>query len=454
MIHHITGQFTDAYYNRQDKWKVWDEISEEFDPTKHIYVAVMDVSSKLDGLHCGTGGNWNHGGVVNLVASEECLDADFGLAIAVHEFGHAFGLQHDYRNHPDRAIDLGEEKDLMVSSACAAEWLDAHRYFNRDTTYFNEPTTIEMWPPRAVDSRGIRLRFTMTDPDGLHQAQLLSTYLYEDYFAGRDYLEEKDFLDQDILDCKSLSGSSATAAFTTTQLTTDDDSVVLWVIDVNGNFTEKKFLIDTTSLPQYLEDMNGDGVVNIQDLVLVASNFGQTGQNIADVNEDGAVNIVDLVLVAGAFGKGTAAPSAWHSVPGTTPTHADVQQWLREARQKNLMDPAFQRGILILEQLLAALIPKETTLLPNYPNPFNPETWIPYQLAEPADVSISIYAADGKLVRTLALGHQPMGIYESRSRAAYWDGKNEISESVASGVYFYTLTTGDFTATRKMLILK
>ena len=120
----------------------------------------------------------------------------------------------------------------------------------------------------------------------------------------------------------------------------------------------------------------------------------------------------------------------------------------------NLTDPTSQRGISVLEQLLAVLTPKETALLPNYPNPFNPETWIPYQLAAPADVSISIHAADGQLVRTLALGHQAAGIYESRSRAAYWDGRNEFGEPVASSVYFYTLTAGDFTATRKMLIRK
>lgn len=96
----------------------------------------------------------------------------------------------------------------------------------------------------------------------------------------------------------------------------------------------------------------------------------------------------------------------------------------------------------------------ETGLLPNYPNPFNPETWIPYQLAKPADVSVSIYAADGKLVRTLALGRMSAGIYHGKSRAAYWDGKNSQGEPVASGVYFYTLKAGDFSATRKMLIRK
>ena len=99
-------------------------------------------------------------------------------------------------------------------------------------------------------------------------------------------------------------------------------------------------------------------------------------------------------------------------------------------------------------------IPSETALLTNYPNPFNPETWIPYHLAEPADVTLSIYSADGRLVRTLALGHQDAGIYESKSRAAYWDGRNAIGERVASGVYFYTFAASEFTATGKMLIMK
>ncbi|MDE0682307.1 MAG: T9SS type A sorting domain-containing protein, partial [Candidatus Poribacteria bacterium] len=100
------------------------------------------------------------------------------------------------------------------------------------------------------------------------------------------------------------------------------------------------------------------------------------------------------------------------------------------------------------------LIPTETALLVNYPNPFNPETWIPYQLAKPADVKLTIYDIEGRVVRDLDLGHQAVGIYENRSRAAYWDGKNAVGEPVASGVYFYTLTAGDFTATRKPLIRK
>ena len=99
-------------------------------------------------------------------------------------------------------------------------------------------------------------------------------------------------------------------------------------------------------------------------------------------------------------------------------------------------------------------IPEKTSLLPNYPNPFNPETWIPYQLAKPGDVKLTIYDINGRVVRALDLGHQRAGTYRSRSRAAHWDGKNRVGEAVASGVYFYTFTSGDFSATRKMLIRK
>ena len=113
----------------------------------------------------------------------------------------------------------------------------------------------------------------------------------------------------------------------------------------------------------------------------------------------------------------------------------------------------------VLEQLLQRLtemaaIPETSALLPNYPNPFNPETWIPYHLAKDANVTLTIYDVRGSTVRELSLGHQPAGVYESRGRAVYWDGKNQIGEKVASGLYFYTLTAGDFTATRKLLIAK
>ena len=201
-------------------------------------------------------------------------------------------------------------------------------------------------------------------------------------------------------------------------------------------------------------DLNGDGVVNIQDLGLVAANFSQTGENLADVNGDEIVDIVDLTLVAAALMDAAGAPAVWRRNAEITFTRTDVQRWLREAEQITLTDSTFQRGIYMLQQLLAVLTPNETALLPNYPNPFNPETWIPYQLSVSADVTLTIYAADGNVVRTLGLGHQPVGTYQDRRRAAYWNGRNELGEPVASGVYLYTLTTENFTATRKMVIRK
>ena len=107
-----------------------------------------------------------------------------------------------------------------------------------------------------------------------------------------------------------------------------------------------------------------------------------------------------------------------------------------------------------LENLIAYEIPAETELLRNYPNPFNPETWIPYHLAEDADVSLTIYDTTGRLVRTIDVGHQAAAKYDTRSKAIYWDGRNQFGEQVASGLYFYSLSAGDFSATRRMVILK
>ena len=205
---------------------------------------------------------------------------------------------------------------------------------------------------------------------------------------------------------------------------------------------------------QHEADVNGDGVVDVQDLVTVAANFGQTGPNAADVNDDGIVDIADLLIVAAAIDDAAAAPLAHNHNLESLPSRTDIQNWITKAQQLNLTDTTSQKGIRFLEQLLLALTPENTTLLPNYPNPFNPETWIPYQLSKAADVSLQIYTSDGQLVRSIDIGHQPAGLYHSRGRAAYWNGKNEVGEPVASGVYFYKLSAGQYTATRKMLIRK
>ena len=197
-------------------------------------------------------------------------------------------------------------------------------------------------------------------------------------------------------------------------------------------------------------DVNRDGRVSILDLILVAQQLGQSvpANSPVDINGDGVVNIFDLTLVAQGIG-GAAAP------PARGTNTATIQAWIAEARLADDGSIVFRQGIANLQNLLALLIiPQETVLLANYPNPFNPETWIPYQLAAPAEVSLTIYDMNGGVVRRLEVGHQPAGMYQSRSRAVYWDGRNDRGESVASGLYFYTLSAGNFTATRKMLIRK
>ena len=204
-------------------------------------------------------------------------------------------------------------------------------------------------------------------------------------------------------------------------------------------------------------DINRDGQVSILDMILIAKHLGETAptNSEVDVNDDGVVSILDLILVAQHMGRSAAAaPSAIAAMNSAELNPAMIQAWITQARIEDDGSIAFREGIAFLQSLLALLIPEETTLLPNYPNPFNPETWIPYQLSEPAEVTVRIYSVKGILVRTLALGQTPAGIYQNRSCAAYWDGRNDVGESVASGLYFYTLTASDFTATRKMLIRK
>ncbi len=224
------------------------------------------------------------------------------------------------------------------------------------------------------------------------------------------------------------------------------------------------FLWDMNALPELIaEDVNLDGVVDVEDLVIVASSFGKSVAKGAypnpDVNADGVVDRQDVLTVISMLEAAAAAPSVSLQVSPAF-TADTLQRWIDRAKQLNNTDADFQTGIQVLEELLATLrsqtqaVPAETQLLTNYPNPFNPETWIPYQLSESADVTVSIHSADGRLVRTLELGQLPAGVYAEKNRAAYWDGRNVQGEFVASGVYFYTLSAGDYSATRKMLILK
>ena len=205
-------------------------------------------------------------------------------------------------------------------------------------------------------------------------------------------------------------------------------------------------------------DVNKDGAVDNKDTRLVAAAVGQSGAAITnartDVDGSGTVDVTDLILVLGNLDDEVAAPAIDIDVKALDLDFDRVQEQVEMLLASGDRSIAAQRALLYLQHLLASARPDETVLLANYPNPFNPETWIPYHLAESTDVRVNIYDAQGTLVRALTLGHQTAGYYTSRSRAAYWDGRNALGERVASGVYFYQLQTDAISPMRKMVILK
>ena len=203
-------------------------------------------------------------------------------------------------------------------------------------------------------------------------------------------------------------------------------------------------------------DVNNDGIVDIQDLILVSNSFGKVNPTNpkVDVNQDGNVDIIDLLLVASQYGESSNTAAPPKSAALLSKDADRIEKWLSEARIVKDNSDVFKHGIATLERLMNSVVPEKTVLLPNYPNPFNPETWIPYDLAKETDVRITIYNLKGKSVKQLKVGFQAAGTYRTQSRAAYWDGCNAVGEPVASGIYFYTLQAGQVKTSRKMAIIK
>ena len=210
----------------------------------------------------------------------------------------------------------------------------------------------------------------------------------------------------------------------------------------------------TTTASNAKYDLNSDGAVDNADAALGRRRDGDKQHSKYDVNGDGTVNFLDLLLV---FDNRDAGAAGAPTVVGMKLSAAQIdiiEEQIDLLIATNDRSPAAMRVLVYLQQLLVTARPEKTQLLANYPNPFNPETWIPYELATDTNVRLTIYNTQGVVIRSLQFGHQSAGYYVGRDRAAYWDGRNALGEQVASGLYFYQLETDEMSLMRKMVILK
>ena len=255
MVHHVNGRFPDVYYHELSIRRVREETDERFDLSRNVYLIVLDVSNRLVDGAGGRGKDFGpEGGMAFVPAPSELDPGCRDVEVAAHELGHAFGVPHDRLRNANRRPS-SYCSDWMTSSFCAAEWLDAHRYFNIGQTYpeKDELTTIQMLPPLVSPPNAIRLNFEITDADGLHQAQII--------------LGARTALNGDLVACQRLHGQSETYEF---ELIPTLDGVhsdlVLRVIDVHGNFTQKHYPIDSSLLSPLLTQ-----VVSIPDANLATA---------------------------------------------------------------------------------------------------------------------------------------------------------------------------------------
>ena len=224
VVHHINGEFTEAYYQQDTGTKVWTEVEKHFD-SSNVYIVFIDVGAEhlgtvTGGLICGFAIDFGLTGLVTIPASGLCLN----VRTIIHELGHTFGLAHDNRSDT-YLMSHGPNSDRL--SACAAEWLDVHRHFNTYPVRVNRPTEIEMLRSPSKPPNPIRLRFRVRDPDGLHQFQLLSPDNTEDL---------------KLLGCKPLNGENETIEFIISELERKPGPHLrVRVMDAWGNHVEQEF---------------------------------------------------------------------------------------------------------------------------------------------------------------------------------------------------------------------
>jgi len=248
--------------------------------------------------------------------------------------------------------------------------------------------------------------------------------------------------------------------YTGKYIVADDKGLSNAVVTVTLKDSAGNLTTDTsnkiTIVPSW--DVDRNGTTSVSDMIAIANLFGQqvSGKNDADVNGDGVVNILDLVILSNHFGESLTPASPGKEGKISSENLSVLKNLYKSLEELQSNDPDVAVAKELLVRLIKSNTPQiaESQLLQNYPNPFNPETWIPFRLSKPGTVNLSIYSASGQLIRSIDLGYREIGDYSSRNKAIYWDGKNESGEKVSSGIYFYSIKMGDFTAIKKMIVKK
>ena len=417
----------------------------------------------------------------NLASSTLTFDVDFVVNISDADLAAAVKTELDIRTDGDLlASDVLGLTQLTVESGTLESLSGVEPLINLTTLEISGGSADQVAPltdltPLAdlTDLTKLKVRFTeVSDVSPLiYLTQLTSLTLTDNAISDITPLADLSTAIQlitlelarnEISDVAPLAALTSLETLSLAENSILDTSALYPLLTANGGSLET---VDITVTEHPPWDVNKDGTVDAEDLAQVTAAIGQVGGDIldprTDVNSDGTVDNADLILVTDNSDTGNGAPGANISIanlidPAILETlDRDVlEAQLRILRTESDGSAKYRDAIAMIEAFLAATRPHETVLLPNYPNPFNPETWIPYHLANPSNVVITIYDARGSVIRRLELGHQREGYYTSRSRAVYWDGRNNVGEPVASGIYFYQLQADNASLLRKMVILK